>query len=93
MKPSRTEMIERIVETELDGMDMESLIMYAEDRMYLHFNGKKDDYIQEVFDEMFENDLERVVDENYEDHKDREEELNEAMSINEGGQQDGQTDD
>ena len=71
MKPSRTEMIERIVETELDGMDLESLIMYAEDRMYLHFNGKKDDYIQEVFDEMFENDLERVVDEHYEDHKDK----------------------
>ena len=63
MKPSRTEMIERIVETELDGMDLESLIMYAEDRMYLHLNGKKDDYIQEVFDEMFHNDLERLTDE------------------------------
>ena len=71
MKPSRTEMIERIVETELDGMDMEGLIKYAEDHMYTHFEGKDDDYIQSVFDEMFENDLERVVDENYEDHKDK----------------------
>ena len=71
MKPSRTEMIERIVETELDGMDLESLIMYAEDKLHEHFDGKDDDYIQQLFKEMFENDLERVVDENYEDHKDK----------------------
>jgi len=35
-----------------------------------------------------EYDLVRVVDENYEDHKDREEELNDAMSWGEGGQRD-----
>ena len=38
-------------------------------------------------------DLARVVDENYEDHKDREEELNDAMSWGEGGQRDEKTDD
>jgi len=70
MKLSRDEMIERIVETEIDSMDMESLILYAEDKLQEHFDGKADDYIQDAFDEIFENDLERVVDENYEDHKD-----------------------
>ena len=74
MKPSRNEMIERIVETEIDSMDMESLILYAEDKLHEHFDGKEDDYIQDVFDEMFENDLERVVDENYEDHRDNDSE-------------------
>jgi len=73
MKPSREYMIESIVETEIDRMDMESLVMYAEDKLLEHFNGKDDDYIQDVFNEMFENDLERVVDENYDDHKDKEE--------------------
>ena len=72
MKPSREYMIESIVETEIDRMDMESLVMYAEDKLHEHFDGAEDDYIQDVFDEMFENDLERVVDENYDDHKDKE---------------------
>ena len=71
MKPSRKYMIDSIVETEVDRMDMDALVMYAEDKLIEHFNGKDDDYIQDVFDEMFENDLERVVDENYEDHKDK----------------------
>ena len=38
-------------------------------------------------------DLARVVDENYEDHRDREEELNDAMSWGEGGQRDEKNDD
>ena len=71
MKPSREYMIESIVETEIDSMDMGSLILYAEDKLHEHFDGKDDDYIQQLFDEMFENDLERVVDENYDDHKDK----------------------
>ena len=71
MKPSRKYMIDSIVETEVDRMDMDALVMYAEDKLIEHFNGKDDDYIQDVFNEMFENDLERVVDENYEDHKDK----------------------
>ena len=62
MKPSREYMIESIVETEIDRMDMDALQMYAEDKLHEHFDGKEDDYIQDVFDEMFENDLERVVD-------------------------------
>ena len=73
MKPSREYMIKSIVETEIDSMDMDSLVLYAEDKLHEHFDGKTDDYIQDVFDEMFENDLERVVDENYEDHKDKDE--------------------
>ena len=73
MKPSRKGMIERIIETELDGMDMEGLLMYAEDKMWDYFHSKDDNYVEQVFDEMFENDLERVVDENYEDHKDKDE--------------------
>ena len=71
MKPSRKYMIDSIVETEVDRMDMDALVMYAEDKLLEHFNGKDDDYIQDVFNEMFENDLERVVDENYEDHKEK----------------------
>jgi len=63
MKPSRKEMIQRIIQTELDGMDMEGLIMFAEDTLWDHFILKDDKYIEQVFDEMFENDLERVVDE------------------------------
>ena len=73
MKPSRKYMIDSIVETEVDRMDMDALVVYAEDKLIEHFNGKDDDYIQDVFNEMFENDLERVVDENYDDHKDKEE--------------------
>ena len=63
MKPSRKEMIEMIVETELDSMDMEGLLMYAEDKMWDHFHSKDDTYVEQVFDEMFENDLERLTDE------------------------------
>ena len=63
MKPSREYMIESIVETEIDRMDMDALQMYAEDKLHEHFDGKEDDYIQDVFNEMFEHDLERVVDE------------------------------
>ena len=71
MKLNKEKMIEMIVDTELDGMDYDALIQYAEDKLYEHFDGKDDDYIQDVFYEVFENDLERVVDENYEDHKEK----------------------
>ena len=63
MKPSRKEMIQRIIQTEIDGMDMAGLIGFAEDTLWDHFILKDDKYIEQVFDEMFENDLERVVDE------------------------------
>ena len=63
MKPSRKEMIQRIIQTEIDGMDMEGLIMFAEDNLWDHFILKDDKYIEQVFDEMFENDLERLTDE------------------------------
>ena len=63
MKPSRNEMINMVVDTELDGMDMEGLIGYARNCLRDHFHSKDDEYIEQVFDEMFENDLERVVDE------------------------------
>ncbi len=67
MKPSRKEMIEMIVEAELDNMDMEGLLIYAEDKMWDHFHSKDDNYVEQVFDEMFENDLERVTDEQTDD--------------------------
>ena len=67
MKPNRKEMIEMIVEAELDNMDMEGLLIYAEDKMWDHFHSKDDNYVEQVFDEMFENDLERVTDEQTDD--------------------------
>ena len=73
MKPSRKEMIEQIVNTELGGMDMDHLIMLAEDQLWDSYSNMTDFDVEQVFDEMFENDLERVVDENYEDHKDKDE--------------------
>ena len=73
MKPSRDEMIEQIVNTELDGMDVDHLIMLAEDKLWDSYSNMTDFDVERVFDEMFENDLERVVDENYEDHKDKDE--------------------
>ena len=45
----RNEKIRMIVETEVDGMDMEGLVMYAEDNMFDHLDGKTDDYIEELF--------------------------------------------
>jgi len=45
----RNEKIRMIVETEVDGMDMEGLVMYAEDHMFDHLDGKTDDYIEELF--------------------------------------------
>ncbi len=71
MKPSRKEMIEQIVNTELGGMDMDHLIMLAEDQLWDSYSNMTDFDVEQVFDEMFENDLERVVDENYEDHKEK----------------------
>jgi len=56
-KLSRKEMIESIVETEIDRMDMDALQMYAEDKLHEHFDGKEDDYIQDVFEEIFDIDL------------------------------------
>jgi hypothetical protein len=63
MKPSREYMIKSIVDTELDSMDMDGLLMYAEDKMWDHFHSKDDKYIEQVFEEMFANDLERLTDE------------------------------
>ena len=63
MKPTRDGMIEMIIETELDSMDMDGLLMYAEDKMWDHFHSKDDNYVEQAFDEMFENDLERLTDE------------------------------
>ena len=57
MKPTRDGMIEMIIETELDGMDMEGLLMYAEDKMWDHFHSKDDTYVEQVFFEIFGNDL------------------------------------
>ena len=63
MKPSREYMIKSIVDTELDSMDMDGLLMYAEDKMWDHFHSKDDKYVEQLFDEMFHNDLERLTDE------------------------------
>jgi len=57
MKPTRDGMIEMIVESELDSMDMEGLLMYAEDKMWDHFHSKDDKYVEQVFFETFGNDL------------------------------------
>ena len=57
MKPSREYMIKSIVDTELDSMDMEGLLMYAEDKMWDHFHSKDDKYVEQVFFEIFGNDL------------------------------------
>ena len=62
-KLSSEEMIERIVETELDRISLEDIIQYFIDKLRDHYDSKDDEYVEQVFNEMFENDLERVVDE------------------------------
>ena len=62
-KLSSEEMIERIVETELDRISLEDLFKYFIDNLRDHYDSKDDEYVEQVFNEMFENDLERVVDE------------------------------
>ena len=59
----RNEMIERIVETELDRTSLEGIIQYFIDKLRDHYDSKDDEYVERAFNEMFENDLERVVDE------------------------------
>ena len=51
------------METELDRTSLEGIIQYFIDKLRDHYDSKDDEYVERAFNEMFENDLERVVDE------------------------------
>ena len=54
---SRDDKVKIIVDHEVDSMDMDGLIMYAEDHLHKHFEGKGDDYIEELFLEVMDGQL------------------------------------
>ena len=62
MKPSRDDKIRSIIANEIDCMDMEGLIAYAENNLWEWFDGKPDTRIDSLY---------QAINEDYEDHKDR----------------------